>query len=513
MPRLGDALGSPGTGRDVAARGPRLGEILMDMGFLEPRQLELALEEQKRTGQRLGAILIDAGWISEARLVRALSRQLGVPTCDPVAAPVHERVRALLPRELAHRLHALPIALKRTAGGDVLCLVTSDPLNPTLAPEIAAAVGVDVELMIAGDTEIEVALAKHYGTAAPAFVQPNAPPSLPPIHLSLPPLTPSSPPVRIVQGTPALGEGAPIDLDELVPESDDRVALMDALAGVGAVALSAELDAESESLAFAGARGGRDRRAAAAGLGHAPTHAPGAPHRASGRACAALHTGAAHRHGAAALRRAGGRRARARRLVWPHRRDAAAAGVQDAAAVGAAAWSGRSCGGQRAGAGGADVGLVAAVARHRHAAAARGHGLIAGPVGVRAGRRHPRASRAVLGAVALSDALTARRHVAPADLQRAAAERGLGLGPPGARTHAAPAQRLGRRVGTSARAVVGAAVGRRASPAADTAATGRIAVAGRAAAGHGAVELLAGDAGVLLVPGHTPHGCGRAGGS
>jgi hypothetical protein len=246
MPRLGDALGSPGTGRDVAARGPRLGEILMDMGFLEPRQLELALEEQKRTGQRLGAILIDAGWISEARLVRALSRQLGVPTCDPVAAPVHERVRALLPRELAHRLHALPIALKRTAGGDVLCLVTSDPLNPTLAPEIAAAVGVDVELMIAGDTEIEVALAKHYGTAAPAFVQPNAPPSLPPIHLSLPPLTPSSPPVRIVQGTPALGEGAPIDLDELVPESDDRVALMDALAGVGAVALSAELDAESD---------------------------------------------------------------------------------------------------------------------------------------------------------------------------------------------------------------------------------------------------------------------------
>ncbi len=246
MPRLGDALGSPGTGRDVATRGPRLGEILMDMGFLEPRQLELALEEQKRTGQRLGAILIDAGWISEARLVRALSRQLGVPTCDPVAAPVHERVRALLPRELAHRLHALPIALKRTAAGDVLCLVTSDPLNPTLAPEIAAAVGVDVELMIAGDTEIEVALAKHYGTTAPAFVQPNAPPSLPPIHLSLPPLTPSSPPVRIVQGTPALGEGAPIDLDELVPESDDRVALMDALAGVGAVALSAELDAESE---------------------------------------------------------------------------------------------------------------------------------------------------------------------------------------------------------------------------------------------------------------------------
>lgn len=246
MPRLGDALGSPGTGRDVATRGPRLGEILMDMGFLEPRQLELALEEQKRTGQRLGAILIDAGWISEARLVRALSRQLGVPTCDPVAAPVHERVRALLPRELAHRLHALPIALKRTAGGDVLCLVTSDPLNPTLAPEIAAAVGVDVELMIAGETEIEVALAKHYGTAAPSFVQPNAPPSLPPIHLSLPPLTPSSPPVRIVQGTPALGEGAPIDLDELVPESDDRVALMDALAGVGAVALSAELDAESD---------------------------------------------------------------------------------------------------------------------------------------------------------------------------------------------------------------------------------------------------------------------------
>ncbi len=241
MPRLGESLGSPGNGRD-AARALRLGEILIEMGFLEPRQLELALEEQQRTGQRLGAVLIAAGWISEARLVRALSRQLGIPMCDPVSAPVHERVRALVPRELAQRLHAVPIALKRTAEGDVLCLVTSDPLYPTLAEEIAAHLGMGVEVMLAGDTEIEVAIAKHYGTQAPSFVRGGG--SLPPIHLSLPPLPPSSPPVKIVQGTPDIGEGAPIELDELVPESDDRLALMDALAGVGAVALSAELDHE-----------------------------------------------------------------------------------------------------------------------------------------------------------------------------------------------------------------------------------------------------------------------------
>lgn len=219
------------------------------MGFLEPRQLELALEEQRRTGQRLGAVLIGAGWISEARLVRALSRQLGIPMSDPVSAPVHERVRALIPREMAQRLHAVPIALKRTAEGDVLCVVTSDPLNHQLVEEIVDHLGMGCEVTIAGETEIEVAIAKHYGTQAPSFVRGGGSASLPPVHLSLPPLPPHTPPVMIVQGTPDLevDDNAPIELEELVPEHDDRIALMDALAGVGAVALSAELDA-SEGL-------------------------------------------------------------------------------------------------------------------------------------------------------------------------------------------------------------------------------------------------------------------------
>lgn len=57
----------------------RLGEILVEKGYISAEQLNAALEEQKRTKELLGMILLRKGRINEHSLLTALSEQLAIP--------------------------------------------------------------------------------------------------------------------------------------------------------------------------------------------------------------------------------------------------------------------------------------------------------------------------------------------------------------------------------------------------------------------------------------------------
>jgi hypothetical protein len=63
-----------------------LGTLLVDEGLLTSTQLELALEEQRRSGRLLGQILVGRGFVTGLALARVLSEQHGVEV-RPAAAP------------------------------------------------------------------------------------------------------------------------------------------------------------------------------------------------------------------------------------------------------------------------------------------------------------------------------------------------------------------------------------------------------------------------------------------
>jgi hypothetical protein len=56
----------------------QLGELLVDEQLLTPTELEIALEEQRRTGRLLGQIVVEHGFVSAFSLARVLSSQHGV---------------------------------------------------------------------------------------------------------------------------------------------------------------------------------------------------------------------------------------------------------------------------------------------------------------------------------------------------------------------------------------------------------------------------------------------------
>jgi hypothetical protein len=61
----------------------QLGELLAAEGLLTDTELELALDEQRRTGRLLGQIVVDRGYVSGFSLARVLSAQHGVELQQP----------------------------------------------------------------------------------------------------------------------------------------------------------------------------------------------------------------------------------------------------------------------------------------------------------------------------------------------------------------------------------------------------------------------------------------------
>lgn len=57
----------------------RIGQILIEKGFITEAQLQDCLSEQKMSNVFLGEIMIKKGLLTEARLLEALSEQFGIP--------------------------------------------------------------------------------------------------------------------------------------------------------------------------------------------------------------------------------------------------------------------------------------------------------------------------------------------------------------------------------------------------------------------------------------------------
>jgi hypothetical protein len=76
----------------------QLGTLLADEGLLTETELELALDEQQRTGRLLGQIVVDRGYVSAFSLARVLSAQHGVEVKAPEEpAPEPELKLAAVP--------------------------------------------------------------------------------------------------------------------------------------------------------------------------------------------------------------------------------------------------------------------------------------------------------------------------------------------------------------------------------------------------------------------------------
>jgi hypothetical protein len=136
-----------------------LGEILIQAGVLDENRLRVALREQQRWGGPLGRALVEMHLIREDDLIKALSVQLGIP-----AAPEIDRIDVprstldLLASDFCEENAVLPFR----QDGKFLDVALCDATNLSVLEEIRIRTRLNVRPYIAGPSQIERAIQRHY---------------------------------------------------------------------------------------------------------------------------------------------------------------------------------------------------------------------------------------------------------------------------------------------------------------------------------------------------------------
>lgn len=158
----------------------RLSDVLVELGFLDEDEVEFVRERQKATGLKFAEQIVEDNVLTEARLVSALSKHLRLGAVDPVVTPVHKRVLALIPPEIAFEHLVIPYARKREGDTDMLFVTISDPFDEAALDAVQTYLGEDLRAVwvLAGRSEIRQGLLHHYGRefAPPGFDDRPPPP-------------------------------------------------------------------------------------------------------------------------------------------------------------------------------------------------------------------------------------------------------------------------------------------------------------------------------------------------
>ena len=92
----------------------RIGQILVDLGFITDEQLEMLLEEQQqRPGELLGQIAISMGLVNDDQLAQALAEQLGMQVINLGDMVIPAEVLAHVTEPMAQLYRIIPISFKR----------------------------------------------------------------------------------------------------------------------------------------------------------------------------------------------------------------------------------------------------------------------------------------------------------------------------------------------------------------------------------------------------------------
>jgi len=137
-----------------------MGDLLIDIGLITQKQLEIALDAQKESRKRLGEALIDEGFITETQLIEALEMQLGIEFVDLGNYVIDSSMSGTVPKSIAKKYGVVPVRKDR----DNLYLAMSDPLNFKAIEEARAATRQRIVPMIATVEGIDRAIQTLYGS-------------------------------------------------------------------------------------------------------------------------------------------------------------------------------------------------------------------------------------------------------------------------------------------------------------------------------------------------------------
>lgn len=140
----------------------RLGEALVEDGFITEETLEQALEESKKKGQKLGEYFIEAGVVSEEEIAKVLSRQMDLGYVRIKDVDIPENVLKLVNYEILNKKKVIPFGFDEN-NPNILNLAVADPLDFDTQEDISMLTNLEIQPYVATMSGIVESLDKYFG--------------------------------------------------------------------------------------------------------------------------------------------------------------------------------------------------------------------------------------------------------------------------------------------------------------------------------------------------------------
>ena len=138
----------------------RLGELLISEKLITRDQLQEALAYQKAHGGRLGSCMVRLNFVSEESLTSTLSRQYGIASINLTYFEPDADIIKVIPRDIAYKYQVVPLSRESTT----LQVAMSDPNNVAVLDELKFITNLNIEPLVAAESQLRTAVEKAYGT-------------------------------------------------------------------------------------------------------------------------------------------------------------------------------------------------------------------------------------------------------------------------------------------------------------------------------------------------------------
>jgi len=146
----------------------KIGALLEEKGLINEFQLVAALSHQRKWKTKLGQSLIELGYLEEEQLYQVLAEQLEMELVNLGQTDLDPAALKKIGKETARKLQAVPVRYKE---GDWTVAV-AEPDAPGLAESLAECLGGRITLVLATPTDIELTARKIPDKVQVASVQP-----------------------------------------------------------------------------------------------------------------------------------------------------------------------------------------------------------------------------------------------------------------------------------------------------------------------------------------------------
>ena len=148
----------------------KIGELLVESGYVTPDQIDEALAVQKHRSERIANILIDLGYLSESDFLEFLGTIPGSASIELSACEIEREILDLVPADLARSLETVPIGKL----GHSLTVAMVCPLDEAGRKELEEATDLKVRPVLCSRGAVYTALDRYYTVEESAeTVQPS----------------------------------------------------------------------------------------------------------------------------------------------------------------------------------------------------------------------------------------------------------------------------------------------------------------------------------------------------